>query len=105
MVGRVWPRRSGGGRPLNSVVRLSSSDLAIYVKERILTQKYLSTAVFSIVCSLFSGCTSQQLYGIGQEYQRNQCLHIPDKIESDRCLSKINTSYDDYKREKESRTK
>lgn len=65
-------------------------------------KKYLSAAFISIVCCLFTGCASQKLYGVGQEYQRNQCLHIPDKIESDRCLSKTNTSYDDYKREKES---
>lgn len=64
-------------------------------------QKYLSTAFISIVCCLASGCTSQGAYSMGQEYQRNQCLHIPDKAESDRCLSKINTSYDDYKREKD----
>jgi len=75
------------------------------VKERILIQKYLSIAVIPIVCTLFSGCTSQQLYGTGQECQRNQCLHISDKNESDRCLRKINTSYDDYKREKDSGTK
>ena len=65
-------------------------------------KKNLSAAFISIVCCLFNGCSSQQAYGIGQEYQRNQCLHIPDKAESDRCLSKINTSYDDYKREKDS---
>ena len=65
-------------------------------------QKYLSTVFISVVCSLANGCSSQQAYGIGQEYQRNKCLHIPDKAESDRCLSKINTSYDDYKREKDS---
>jgi len=83
----------------------SSSDSAISAKERILIQSFWSTAVISIVFTLFSGCTSQQLYGVGQEYQRNQCLHIPDKVESDRCLSKTNTSYDDYKREKDSATK
>jgi len=73
--------------------------------EKILKQEYLSTAAISIVCSLFAGCTSQQLYGVSQEYQRNQCLYIPDKVESDKCLSKINISYDDYKREKNSGAK
>lgn len=71
-------------------------------KEIILKLKYLGTVFISFVCSLASGCSSQQAYGVGQEYQRNQCLHIPDKAESDRCLSKINTSYDDYKRAKDS---
>ena len=78
------------------------TDFAVIVRERVLKQKYLSIAIIPIVCSFSSGCTSQQLYGTGQEYQRNQCLHIPDKIESDKCLSKIDTSYDDYKREKDS---
>lgn len=64
-------------------------------------RKYWSAAAISIAFGLFSGCTSQQLYGIGQEYQRNQCRQIPDKSESDRCLSKTNTSYDEYKREKD----
>jgi hypothetical protein len=86
-------------------VGLSISDHAITATERILTRKYSGIAAISIVCSLFSGCTSQQLYGTGQEYQRNQCLHIPDKVESDRCLGKINTSYDDYKREKDTGTR
>ena len=75
------------------------TDFAVIVREQILKQKYLIIAVIQIVCSFASGCTSQQIYGTGQEYQRNQCLHIPDKIESDRCMSKINTSYDAYKRE------
>jgi hypothetical protein len=70
-------------------------------EEQILIQRYSNVAFLSIIFVLFSGCTSQQLYSTGQAYQRNQCLLISDKIESDRCLSKINTSYDDYKKEKE----
>ncbi len=66
-----------------------------------MTRKYMALVIIPVVCGFLSGCTSQQLYGAGQEYQRNQCLHMPDKIESDRCLSKIDTSYDDYKREKD----
>jgi hypothetical protein len=51
--------------------------------------KLLGVAVILTFCGLFAGCTSQQLYATGQEYQRNQCLRIPDKIESDRCLDRI----------------
>jgi hypothetical protein len=51
--------------------------------------KYLTSAVILLVGGLFAGCTSEQLYASGQEYQRNQCQHIPDKIESDRCLDRI----------------
>jgi hypothetical protein len=74
---------------------------AVPAKEIILKRKYLGTAFISLVCSFATGCSSQQAYNIGQEYQRNQCLHIPDKAESDRCLSKTDTSYDDYKQEKD----
>lgn len=51
--------------------------------------KHFGIAVILAHSSLFAGCTSQQLYATGQEYQRNQCQHIPDKTESDRCLDKI----------------
>lgn len=103
----VFPKGSVGKRRTRwpEFLGLSTADHAFTTTERILTQKYSGIAAISIVCSLFSGCTSQQLYGTGQEYQRNQCMHIPDKAESDRCLGKINTSYDDYKREKDAGTK
>ena len=68
-------------------------------------RNYLITAAIPVVFCLFAGCSSQQLYGAGQEYQRNKCLHIPDKTESDRCLSKLDPSYEDYKRERDAATK
>lgn len=68
-------------------------------------KKYKGLVFISIICGILSGCTSQKIYGIGQSYERNQCLQIPDKFESDRCLSKINTSYDKYKRETDAGSK
>jgi hypothetical protein len=76
-----------------------SSRLAILLKEGSSVPRYLSLSIISIVCGLSAGCTSQQLYATGQAYQRNQCQHLPEQGERDRCLSKTNTTYDDYKRE------
>lgn len=67
-------------------------------------KNHLSVAAVAFVCSFFCGCTSQQLYGVGESYQRNQCLHLPDKAQSDECLKNM-TSYDDYKRDKDSGSK
>lgn len=47
------------------------------------------------------GCTSQQLYGTGQAWQRNQCNKIVDMQERNRCMESTNTSYEDYQRETE----
>src|SRR5476649_2714821 len=35
MVGRVWPRHSGGGRPRNSVVRCHVDDRGISIRQRL----------------------------------------------------------------------
>jgi hypothetical protein len=58
-------------------------------------------ALVVFVGSTAPGCTSQQLYGTGQAWQRNECQKIPDAQERDRCLSSANTSYEDYKRQSE----
>ena len=46
-----------------------------------------------------AGCSSQQLYGVGQAWQRNECFKITDQQERSRCLSSTSTSYEQYKRE------
>lgn len=46
-----------------------------------------------------AGCTSQQMYASGQNYQRNQCERQPDMGERQRCLEKANMSHDEYKKE------
>jgi len=48
-----------------------------------------------------SGCTTQQAYSAGQEWQRNQCNRMIDNAERSRCLDQLNTSYADYKRQTE----
>ena len=46
-----------------------------------------------------SSCSSQQLYGAGQEWQKNECNKIIDMQERNRCMSSTRTSYEDYKRQ------
>lgn len=64
-----------------------------------MAQRYFGLALVSVFLGLCSGCSSQQLYATGQAYQRNQCLHLPDQDEREKCLSKTNTTYEEYKRE------
>ena len=58
-----------------------------------------------LIVFILSGCTAEQLYSTGHAYQRNQCFNIPDQNASNDCLSKTNTKYDDYKREREETNK
>jgi len=49
--------------------------------------------------STLGACSSQQLYGVGQAWQRNECFKINDQQQRSRCLSSTSTSYEQYKRE------
>ena len=57
------------------------------------------THVAILVSSLMAGCTSQQLYNAGQSWQRNWCYRMIEQTDRERCLSKTNMSYEDYKRQ------
>ena len=48
-----------------------------------------------------SACTAEQAYYSGQTWQRNECDKLPDPGERERCLSKLDTGYEDYQRQKE----
>ena len=64
-----------------------------------MTRHFLGLVPAVVVLAFCTGCSSQQLYATGQAYQRNQCMHLPDPDDRDRCLSNANATYDDYKRE------
>lgn len=68
----------------------------IYLKEFALEQRLVG--ILLIIIGLCSGCTSQQLYATGQSYRRNQCLHLADPGDHDRCFGNAEASYDEYKR-------
>ena len=59
------------------------------------------TVLLTLLCALglAAGCSSEQAYSAGQNWQRNQCARIPDRAEYDRCMADANRSYDTYKRE------
>jgi len=50
------------------------------------------------VAFALSGCTWQQAYSAGQEWQRNACNRLLEQSERERCLSSASMSYDDYRR-------
>lgn len=53
------------------------------------------------VFTLASGCTSNQVYQSGQNWQRLECQKIQDLSDRNKCLSDASTSYEDYKRKSE----
>jgi hypothetical protein len=57
---------------------------------------FLNAALLSAPC--LSSCSSQQVYGIGQAWQRNECYKIVDAQEHGRCMASTSMSYDEYKR-------
>ena len=44
-----------------------------------------------------AACSRQQVYGIGQAWQRNACFKIDDVQERSRCLEAADCPYDQYK--------
>ena len=53
---------------------------------------------FALVCAA-SGCTSEQLYGAGQGWQRNECNRVLDQGDRERCLERANVSQGEYQRQ------
>ena len=51
--------------------------------------------------ALLGGCSSQQLYGAGQAWQKQECNRIANVQERARCLASTRNSYEDYKRKSE----
>ena len=54
-----------------------------------------------VAMSSLSACTTEQMYGSGQAWQRNQCSRMPDKADADRCAAQAGTTYETYKRQSE----
>lgn len=57
-------------------------------------------ALLATAASL-AACTSQQLYGAGQSWQRQECHRLPDADQRQRCLASSALSYEEYRRQAE----
>jgi hypothetical protein len=55
--------------------------------------------LIGVVATVLAGCTWQQAYYAGQQWQRNACNRLIEQAERDRCLSNANMPYDDYLRQ------
>ena len=53
------------------------------------------------VPALLAGCSSQQLYQVGQGWQHQECQRISDRDERQRCEKSSAMSYEQYRRERE----
>lgn len=54
-----------------------------------------------LLVTLATACTTQTAYYTGQEWQRQQCLKLPDLAERQRCEKSTAMGYDQYKAEAE----
>jgi hypothetical protein len=57
--------------------------------------------VFALLAGLLvaAGCSSQQSYGTGQAWQRNECNKINDTQDRQRCMARANESHDSYQKQ------
>ena len=56
-------------------------------------------ALAASIVSALAGCSWQQLYSTGQQWQRNSCNRLIEPTERERCLNGSSMSYDDYRRQ------
>lgn len=59
------------------------------------------TALAMAAALALSGCSSRQMYGAGQSWQRNECFKIHDVQDRSRCLSSSSMPLQAYEREAE----
>ncbi len=62
------------------------------------TVKTASLFCFAVLVT-GTGCSSQQLYGGGQAWQRNECQRIQDSQERKRCMESAALSYEEYQKQ------
>lgn len=60
----------------------------------------IPSAVASLACScLLGGCTAQELWRAGQQWQKQECARFNDLEERKRCERSAATSYEQYRAE------
>lgn len=65
------------------------------------TVRTLPSTLLLLAVAGLPGCSTQQAYGGGQAWQRQECNKLMDADQRSRCMASANTSYDDYKRQAE----
>jgi hypothetical protein len=60
--------------------------------------KLTATALLAL-CMLQAGCSSEQLYAVGRNAQRNECMKQTDQESRRRCLQDAGMSHDAYEKE------
>jgi hypothetical protein len=55
----------------------------------------------AVILPVAPGCTWQQAYSAGQQWQRNACNRLIEQTERERCLRNANMPYEDYRRQSE----
>jgi hypothetical protein len=63
--------------------------------------RFVALAVAAVIVFALAGCSWQQLYSAGQEWQRNSCNRLIEATERERCLNSNSIAYDDYRRRTE----
>ena len=62
----------------------------------------ISPLLIALVAAVgLPSCSSQQWYGMGQEWQKDKCNKLIDMQERNRCMNSTKTSYEDYQRQSE----
>jgi hypothetical protein len=93
----AWPQRDLG-RPTtpSGIVCFSALPMpAMHTSTRCIVTHVLFAAVLCVA----AGCSSQELYGTGQTWQRNECQRIQDLQERKRCMERAALSHEEYQKE------
>jgi hypothetical protein len=64
-----------------------------------------AAAAGALIVAALGGCSSQELYGGGQNWQRNECRKLPDVQERERCAASTSMSFEEYRRQSEAARK
>lgn len=69
-------------------------------RQHIITTRFISGGLLAaLALSGLAGCSTQQGYGAGQAWQRNECYKIAQLNDRQRCLQQVDRSYDDYQKD------
>jgi hypothetical protein len=79
----------------------SSRHQRLIVLESLFVLRRVAVGASLVMLSFVGSCSSQQAYGVGQAWQRNECYKITDAQERGRCLASSSTSYEEYQRQSE----